>query len=367
MHLEWEDGGDAPCDWVIGDDRPGASEYEMAHLAVAPTMVYPLFETALRAALGHGIEAHQKHVSEMWAEFAEVAAGNPHAWSREPYSPEEIRTVSPENRMVCFPYPKRMCANIDVDQGAAVLLCSYEAARNAGVSDDRMVFLHGAAEAHDHWFVTERASLTASPAIELTAGSALAGADVGVDDVAHFDLYSCFPSAVQIARAALGLAVDDARPLTVTGGLGFAGGPVNNYPTHGIARMVETLRAAPDAYGLTTALGWYVTKHAAAVWSARPPTGTFVVGREQARVDALPRREPAGLVESTATVEATSVACERDGTPSIGIVTALLGDHDGRRAIANVRDADTLRSMTTEPWEGREVHITNDAATNRLA
>jgi acetyl-CoA C-acetyltransferase len=226
------------------------------------------------------------------------------------------------------------------------------------------VFLHGAAEAHDHWFVTERASLSASPAIELAAGSALGAAHVGVDDIAHFDLYSCFPCAVQIASAALGLPRGDPRPLTVTGGLGFAGGPVNNYPTHGIARMVETLRAEPSAYGLTTALGWYVTKHAAAVWSARPPTEPFVVRREQERVDALPRREPAGLVETTATVEATSVAFERDGTPSVGIVTALLDD--GRRAIGNVRDTDTLHSMTAEPWEGRPVKITNDGATNSV-
>ncbi len=365
VQLEWDDGGDAPCDWVIGDDRPGASDIEMAHLAVAPTMVYPLFETALRAQLGHGVDEHQKHVSEMWAGFAEVAAGNPNAWSRDAYSPEEIRTVSPDNRMVCFPYPKRMCANIDVDQGAALFLCSYEAARDAGVSDDKIVFLHGAAEAHDHWFVTERASLAESPAITAAAGSALAAAGVSVDELACFDLYSCFPSAVQVARAALGVADDDVRPLTVTGGLGFAGGPVNNYPTHGIARMVETLRAAPDEYGLTTALGWYITKHAAAVWSARPPRDPFVVGHEQARVDALPRREPAGLVEETATVEATSVAFERDGTPSIGILTALLSD--GRRAIANVRDTDTLLAMTVEPWEGRDVAIKNDGATNALA
>ncbi len=76
-----------------------------------------------------------------------------------PTRPDDIRTISADNRAVCFPYPKRMCANIDVDQGAAVLLCSYETAHAAGVPDDRMVFLHAAAEAHDHWFVTERWSL----------------------------------------------------------------------------------------------------------------------------------------------------------------------------------------------------------------
>jgi acetyl-CoA C-acetyltransferase len=144
VELTWETGDDAPCAWVIGDDRPGASDYEMAHLAVAPTMVYPLFETALRNELEHDVEQHQKHVSELWSGFANVSEHNPHAWSHTAYSPEEIRTVSADNRMVCFPYPKRMCANIDVDQAAALLLCSYEAARAAGIADDRMVFLHSA-------------------------------------------------------------------------------------------------------------------------------------------------------------------------------------------------------------------------------
>jgi acetyl-CoA C-acetyltransferase len=257
-----------------------------------------------------------------------------------------------------------MCANIDVDQGAAFFLCSYAAASAAGVADDRMVFVHGAAEAHDHWFVTERHSLAASPAIAAVTADAFEAACVGIDDLAHIDLYSCFPSAVQIARDELGLQPGDARPLTVTGGLGFAGGPVNNYPTHAIARMVDLLRNDPDAFGLTTALGWYISKHAASIWSAQPPPRPFTVRHPQDRVDALPSREPAGLVDATATVEATSVSFERDGSPSVAIVTALLDD--GRRAIANVRDLDSLAEMVAEPWEGRRVKITNDGTTNTL-
>ncbi len=365
IELEWESGDDPPCPLVIGDDTPGSSEYENAHLAVAPTMVYPLFETALRAALGHGVDEHQRYVSELWSTFARVAAGNPNAWSRVAYSPDEIRTIAPDNRAVCFPYPKRMCANIDVDQGAAVLLCSYEAARAAGVADDRMVFLHAAAEAHDHWFMTERDSLAASPGIAATGAATLSAAHIGIDDVAYFDLYSCFPAAVQLGRDGLGISAGDDRPLTVTGGLGFAGGPVNNYPTHGIAAMVEALRADPGATGLTTALGWYATKHAAAIWSTRPPTEPFRRLDVQAEVDAQPRREAAGLVDTEATIEATSVAFERDGNPSVGIVSAITSD--GRRVMANVRDADVLTDMTTSPWEGKRVRVTNDGSTNAIA
>ena len=365
VELDWESGADPPCEFVIGDETPGSSEYEMAHHPIAPATVYPLFETALRAELDHGIEEHQRYTSELWSRFAAVAAHNPHAWSRIAFSPEKIRTISADNRTVCFPYLKRMCANIDVDQGAAVLLCSYESARAAGVHDDRIVFLHAAAEAHDKLYFTERWSLTDSPAIASTGAAVLEATATGIDDIAHFDLYSCFPSAVEIGRDALGIGANDERSLTVTGGLGFAGGPVNNYPTHAIATMVDVLRARPDDVGLTTALGWYVTKHSAAVWSARPPTRPFRFIDVQAAVDARPGRVIAGLVDTEATIEATSVAHERDGLPSVGIVTALTDD--GRRLIANARDVDMLHDMTVHPWEGRRAKITNDGSSNSIS
>src|SRR5207244_6690330 len=110
---------------------------------------------------------------------------------------------------------------------------------------------------HDHWWVSERADLHSSPAIR-AAGRAVFGlAGVGIDDVAHVDLYSCFPSAVQIGAAELGLGLAETdRPLTVTGGLSFAGGPGNNYSTHAIAPMADVLRADPGPHGLVTGLGW---------------------------------------------------------------------------------------------------------------
>jgi acetyl-CoA C-acetyltransferase len=369
VHLGWPVDDGTPCPNVIGDPRPGTSDFEQAHWAVAPTHIYPLFETALRAAAGRTVEEHQAVVGALWSRFAAVAAANPHAWSRTPYSAHEITEPTPDNRMVVFPYTKRMCANIDVDQGAALFLCSYEAARAAGIADDRMVFLHAGADAHDHWFVTERAALAEAPAVGVATRAALGAAGVGIDDIARFDLYSCFPAAVEMAMHELGLRGaenGDERPLTATGGLGFAGGPVNNYPTHGIARMVDALRADAGSFGLTTALGWYATKHSVGVWSSRPPERFVRVDPvvTQAEADALPRREPSGLFDGTMTVEATSVVMERDGRPSVAIVAGLLAD--GRRGLANSRDPDVLTAMTREPWEGRPVDITNDGATNQL-
>ena len=188
-----------------------------------------------------------------------------------------------------------MCANIDVDQAAALLLCSYEAARRGG----RRRRSHGVPARGGGGRTTttssrERWTLTDSPGIAAAVGDALDAAGITIDDVARFDLYSCFPSAVQVAMRALRLEPDDPRPLTVTGGLGFAGGPVNNYPAHAIARMVEVLRADPASFGCTTALGWYISKHATGIWSATPPAHGFRRVETGAQHRRASTRSPAG-------------------------------------------------------------------------
>ena len=368
--FDWTKDDAPPCDEVIGDDRPGSSDYELAHLANGPTTVYPLLETALRAAAGRDVDSHQRFVSELWSTFAGVAAANPNAWSRDAWSPEDIRTVSADNRMVTFPYTKRMCANIDVDQAAAIIMCSYEIAVDLGVASDRMVFPRAGADAHDHYFVTTRDRLSAAPAIGIAGRAALEAIGRGVDDVARFDLYSCFPAAVELSMGALGLAGPaggDERPLTVTGGLGFAGGPANNYPTHAIARMVEACRADPASLGLVHALGWYATKHSVGVYSTEPPADGFVridPKVTQAEVDVRTPRQIAGPYAGEARIEATSVLFERDGTPSVAVVSLLTDD--GRRLLANTHDAETMSSMTSEAWEGRPARTSTDGEVNTL-
>jgi len=365
VHLAWTHAEDPPCPEVWGDARPGTNGYEMAHMALAPVHIYPLFETARRGAAGRDATTHAVVISELWARFAAVAAENPYAWSQVPWTAEEIRTPGPDNRLVAAPYTKRMCANLGVDQAAAVLCCSYGTARAAGVPDDRLVFPLASAEAHDHWWFSERWSLASSPAIAFAGRAALAAAGRDVDDVARFDLYSCFPSAVQLAADALGLALDDPRPFTVTGGLAFAGGPGNNYSTHAIARMVEACRADPGSVGLVSALGWYATKHAVGLYATTPPDGGFrLVDDLQARVDALPRRRVAAGYAGEATIEATTVVVDRDGAPTHAILAALTPD--GRRALATSTDADVAGAMIDEAWEGRVVQLRPDGDTNRL-
>jgi acetyl-CoA C-acetyltransferase len=354
--LDWEPQPDAVPSKVLGDERPGTSEAEMARSIVLPIQVYPVFENALRAAAGETIDEHQTKVARLWSRFSEVAASNPHAWFPQRRTPEEIQTVTADNRWIGFPYTKAMNANLDTDQAAAVIVCSVEAARAAGVPEDRWVFPWSGADAHDHWFVSERANLHSSPAIAAAGRAALELAGTGIDDVAHVDLYSCFPSAVQIGAAELGLGLDEPdRPLTVTGGLSFGGGPGNNYAMHSIAAMVDALRADPGSKGLCTALGWYVTKHAVGVYSTTPPPAGFRHARPQAEVDALPRREPVNDYDGPATIDSYTVMHERDGSPVIGLVACLTPE--GGRTWANTNEPGLMKSMTLEEFVGRPATV----------
>ena len=137
-------------------------------------------------------------------------------------------------------------------------------------------------------------------------------AGVGVDDLDLVDVYSCFPSAVQVAANELGLPLGDpSRPLTVTGGLTFAGGPWNNYVTHSIATMAERLVATPGQRGFITANGGYLTKHSFGVYGTEPPTHEFRWEDVQSDVDREPTRAAEVEWSGVGTVESWTTPFNR--------------------------------------------------------
>ena len=345
---------------LLDEERDPVTALERSASLDRPVRVFPLFANALRFASGRSIEADSRFVSEMWARFSDVASRNPYAWSRTARTAEDIRTVGPDNRMVAFPYPKLEIANDRVDQGAAFILCSLESARSAGVPEDRILFPVAGSDANDHWFLTHRMDLHSSPAIRLASASALGLAAMGIDDIDHLDIYSCFPCAVQIAAAEIGLPVNDpGRPLTLTGGLGFAGGPGNNYVSHAIATLAATLRSAGGT-GLVTGLGWYSTKHSVGVWSSTPPAGGFRYENVQSEVDSLPQRAPAqaGGETTDGEVETYTVMVGRDDEPELGIVALLTPE--GARAWGTITDADVLSFLMVEEGCGRRARLRAD-------
>jgi len=360
--LPWPAPDDASPATHIVDDLALLNEEEIRLGIMLPIQVYPMFETALRAAARRDIASHERRIAELWSRFSGVAAGNEFAWGRESLTAEEVLAVSPDNRMIGLPYRKVMNSNNQVNLAAALIMCSAGRATALGVPRDRWVFPLAGTDCHEHQFISNRWSFAETPAIARGGRLALELAGLDIDDVAFIDLYSCFPSAVQLGAASLGLELlpagrQSARPLTLTGGLSFAGGPWNNYVMHAIATAMRRLRESPGDKAFIWANGGYATKHAFGVYATKPAAQGFRYANPQADIDALPRRELAlgDDAAGDATIEAYTVMHDRNGVPERLIASALRGD--GRRVWITNTDASVAAAFTQGEHVGDRVTL----------
>lgn len=343
------------------NDRDPSHPIERDQLAMLPIVSYPLWEPALRVSAGHTPDEHNAHIGKLMARFTDVAADNPHAWFRGRHTPDELMTITGDNRMISTPYPKLVNSIIRVDQGAALVMTTVGKARALGIPRDRWVHVLGAGDCNDLWYLSERTAYDRSPGMERVAAQVTGSSGVGSDEIDHLDLYSCFPSAVQLAMRAWGIADDDPRPPTVTGGLPYAGGPGNNYTTHSIAAMTDLLREDAGSVGLCTGLGWFVTKHSAGLYGSGEPRQPFRridPTDDQAAVDSQPHPviepEPSG----TATIEAYSVFYDRQGQPEVARCIATLDDD--RRTMVSSTDVAVAAAVTEGEWFGRTIQTRPD-------
>ncbi|MEM7326794.1 MAG: acetyl-CoA acetyltransferase [Actinomycetota bacterium] len=357
LTVEWTVQEGVEPDEHFGNNVPMSTDFENSRGMEAPINFYPVFESAIRASNGETIDEHRDRLSGLWEGFNRVAVANDYAWFREPMTAEEIRNPSAGNRMVGFPYTKAMNSNWDLDLSAAILICSVAAAEAAGVPRDRWVFPLAGADAHDTYSVSERRDLHSSPAITEAGRALFDTTGTGPDDVAHIDVYSCFPSAVQVGAASLGFGLD--RPLTLTGGLTFAGGPLNNYVSHSIATMIRTLREDPGVKGVITANGGYLTKHSLGMYSTEPADHAYRTTDVQEAVDAVPRTPVNEGYAGAVTVEAYTVMHSADG-PEEGL--CAVRNAAGERTWGRVTDRGTLAEMVSTEAIGRSGELDPEGA-----
>ena len=343
---------DVDPDEILGTDVEMNTPFEIERGLEQPIHLYPIFESAIRHANGESIEAHRDRISTLWEGFNRVAVRNQYAWRRTELTAAEIRDATDANRMVGFPYTKAMNSNWDLSQAAAVIMCSAKTAGDLEVARDRWVFPWAGTDGYDTPAVTERENLHSSPAIRVAGARCMKLADAGPDDIAHVDLYSCFPSAVQIGASELGLSLD--RQLTVTGGLTFAGGPLNNYVTHSIATMVDVLRSDPAAIGLCSANGGYTTKHAFGIYSTTPPNNGFKTEPCQDEIAKAPRATAVPHHVGPVTIEAYTVMHSKDG-PEKALMALEAGP--GSRTWGATTEPDVMTAMATEEFIGRTGHL----------
>jgi acetyl-CoA C-acetyltransferase len=344
-----------------GDMRAGTSELEVRHGAREAYVTFALIENAFRAARGLTFEAAAREIGAFAERSAAIAATNPYAWFRDAKSASALTTVAPANRMVAFPYPKYLNAIMEVNQGAAVIVASEAAARRLGVPADRWVHPWAGADVTEKWFLTERAAIHEIPGTRRAAAALFEATGTSVDTIAHLDLYSCFPIAPRLSAATLGLDPATSRPLTVTGGLPWFGGPGNNFGTHALAAMIERLRHDRNALGLVHGLGWSATKHALALLGGTPPPHGWqrVDTRPiQAAVDAAAGPTVVDAASGPAVVETYTVVHGRDGAPERGVAIVRLDDE--RRTVASLpAERDVLESFERAEAVGRKGRVAN--------
>jgi acetyl-CoA C-acetyltransferase len=350
IELDWSERADG--DW---EERPVTdlliTDYEIAGGLGYPTWVYALIEHALRARLGRDRVTHTAAMSELFAGFSKVAAANPYAQFGKERSAEFLATHSQANYHVADPYLKWHVAQDSVNQAAALVVTSVGTARELGIPEEKWVYLHGYARAREAK-LSQRHDVSRSRAMEKAARLALDSSGLAIEEIDHFDLYSCFPCAVFLAAEALG--VDwRSKVLTQTGGLPFFGGPGNNYSMHGIASMAERLRADRGSRGLVVANGGFVTKEAIAVYSTEAPKQWAPVSSAalQAEIDAE-AGPPLVATAGPAVVETFTVVFRRD-EPQFATV---IGRRSEERIIARTASGD--RATPSALLEGDPIGAT---------
>jgi acetyl-CoA C-acetyltransferase len=315
-----------------------------------PVGYYALIESAYRAARGWGVEDHRDRLARMYSRFSEIAADNPHAWKGERIDASEIRNASARNRMLAFPYTKLHNTSWNVDQASALLFCSAQRAEELGIPRAKWIFPRASTESNYMLALAQRPELHRLPGARIAGRRALELAGLGVDQLDLLELYSCFPIAVEIYAEELGIAQD--RDLTVTGGMPFAGGPLNNFVLQSTCRMIELLRQRGGS-GLVTSVSGYLTKQGFGVWSSEPGAHGFQFADVSEEVAAaMPPRTVVEPVDGVAVVCGCTVIHQGDQR-LCGV--ALLDLADGSRTLANTVDPRMMELIESEELCGRRV------------
>lgn len=344
--------------------KPFTSEWEAQHGLRLPIQSFPILENAMRAAGGRSAEEQISIAANLLHKNALVAESNPHAWFQNAPSVDDISEVTTDNRMISYPYTKRMNAIMDVDQAAAVVIVSDKYLEASGKRSQAAAILGGAG-AEEIWNPMQRRSLSTCIGMEVAFEAALASAGVSVEDIDAFDFYSCFPVPVELAIDTLEISTNDPRPFSITGGLAYGGGPGNNYVMHSLATAVQHLRDNREELIMITGVGMANTKHTATILAAADKVPSKATGKTVYRLTTGDQEVPVAMEASgTCTIATYTIEYNREGEPTN--VIYILDTAAGERAIANARHPATVATelLASDPI-GRLGELSWDAELGR--
>ena len=326
---------DRPLDFV----DPLEIEVGLAFPAVRS---YALIQQALASAQGLDDQASADKTAALWATFSAVASRNPRAAFGEQRTAAFLATASRTNQILATPYLRWHASQWSVDQAAALIITSVEHLGALGADPSQAIHAHVALESSHVVPLARRRNLASWPAMGVLGHAAGHHLGISLDDIAHREVYSCFPVAVAVQAAELGLSTN--RDLTLTGGMAFAGGPFNSFVLQSTAAMVPALRGDPGSLGLVTTVSGLLTKPGLAVWSTEAYAGGTLsgdlgaeAGRRTATIELDPH--PSGRL----VVETSTTFTDDDGPRGIAFARGA----DDRRSIISTRDPSLVESFSS--------------------
>ena len=324
-----------------------------------PVGFYAIMEIARRYHSGMAAEEHRDYLGQLYSRFADIALNNPYAWKQQVVSAETIRNASAKNKMLAFPYTKLHNTSWNVDQASALIYCSVEKAKSLGIKREKWIFPRASVESNHMISVSQQRNLSRSIGAEIAAQRSLELAKLSVSDLDYLDLYSCFPIAVQCYADALNVPAD--KDYTFTGGMPFAGGPLNNYVLQSTCRLVELLREKPGSHGLVSSVSGLLTKQGFGIFSTLPPDNGFQMDDVS---DAVAKSNPPVNVVNSYSGEATiagyTVLYQKE-SPWRMVAVCDVDDHT--RTVAISEDKKTKDTAMRDELCGQKIVINNNVLT----
>jgi acetyl-CoA C-acetyltransferase len=246
---------------------------EIEALGMMAVGYYAIMESALRYKNKRTIKEHETYLGDMYARFSQIAAKNPHAWNQKVFTSDEIQHPSIKNQRIAYPYNKLHNSSWNVNQASALIITSEEVADKLNIPNSQRVYPLISSETNHMIGVIQRPAITDPAGLQLAANFLLEKAAENNITPSLYELYSCFPLAVQLFSESL--QVPENVEKTITGGMPFAGGPLNNYMLHATAQMLMKIREQTTEVGLITGVSGMMTKQALAIW-AKDPLMNFI-------------------------------------------------------------------------------------------
>ena len=323
---------------------------EKDELGLMAVGYYAILETAYRKKNGLSLQEHKDKISSMYAEFSKVAANNPDGWIDSMKSAKDIKQVSKENPLQALPYNKLHCTSWNVNQASAMILCSEDLADKLDIPRNKRVYPLVSSETNHMIAPIQRPKLSESTGLDLAASFIKNICDEHKIQPNIYDLYSCFPVAVQMFADSLNLGSEDVK--TVTGGMPFAGGPLNNYMIHSTVKMISEIRNNHSNIGLVTCVSGMMTKQAFALW-AKEPLIQFIskdVTEEAASIE-----NPVGMsTQTNGMAIVLGYTIFKDANKDMKVV--IYGeDSQNKRKVLISKDKEIIKSMGDEEWVGKQI------------